>query len=588
MRTRHLYALPVIALAMAYAHRMGWQVVDDAGISLLYGQNFFRGLGFRITALSQEVEAFSSAPWTVLLGLSVPLHVGGEAWARWLGMALGAWASWVASGWVRNRGQSLPVGVRALASLWASALPCFAAWSSSGMETGYFALVLAYAGRSVLQSRDERGISTGLWLGLLAISRPEGPLYVAAACLFSLGDRASFTATWRRAFSLGFVAAAVFASYLAFRWLRFADIWPNTYWAKRLFDFGAKDYVGSFFVSHARYFAATAGLGALSLFSGWARFRTAALALSWVLCTAAFAFWARGDWMGEWRFLVHVAPLLAAVASAGLASAYEGLSWGRRSVALSFGAAAFVAFPNLKERHAISVASSQFYFEAVKQTAAANKAAVDSLGIARPTIGVTDLGGFASVFANADIVDLAGLGDRAMAWHTGNLKAQEDYLLFDAMPDVFDAHGPAGHFVHYAALASHVQGLPGTGLRQWAGLTSTHDPRCPAPLEEVRAWKDSDVAARLGDGLSASDPVAALKLLKCAHRHKPEALPPRVVLDACVQKAAHHAEEMETQGKTEAALRWMSLATTCGRQDNHLRRKTEKLRERLHPRPPPT
>ena len=187
------FALLVLLLSAAAlgAHiaYLNVPVVDDAGISISYALTFFRGFGLRLTPASQIVEAFSNPLWTALLGLSVPLRIDPLVFAKVLACAcalltIPAFAAWGPAAEAR------PLRLEDAAVGTASAVSAFAYWSASGMETALHSVLLGVSGALLLRElRQGQGAACGLALGLLALSRPEAPLYIGGAALVWMSTR---------------------------------------------------------------------------------------------------------------------------------------------------------------------------------------------------------------------------------------------------------------------------------------------------------------------------------------------------------------------------------------------------------------
>ncbi|MGQ0508076.1 MAG: hypothetical protein ACT4TC_22480, partial [Myxococcaceae bacterium] len=172
------------------------------------------------------------------------------------------------------------------------------------------------------------------------------------------------------------------------------------------------------------------------------------------------------------------------------------------------------------------------------------------------------------------IVDVAGLTDYAIATHTGNNAALEDYLTGEGLPDVVDAHGPSGHIAHYQKLLQHYR----RDGQFWVlnGLSPGVDPRCPQGHSE----------AALRQAIAALRPEEAIAQVRCLQAHA-NAMRAEVDDLTLLDRALEASAAAEAQGKSEAALRWSSLATLLSNEDAHLRRRTERLRLKFLANPIP-
>ena len=265
--------LPALVVAVVgtavHAILLHLAVVDDAAISIAYGHSLLSGAGLRLTPGSPPVEGFSNPLWVVLLGLSRPLGLEPLAFSRWLGVVLGALALvFVALAVPAASGRRLRPA-DAVGPLVVAASPNYAYWICSGMESGLHALLLAGSVWALVRDfRVRRGLTSGLLLAGLALTRPEAPLVIVVAAGFWMlwlfeEDRSPGRPEAILLGVLGLVACA----YLAFRWAYFARLLPNTYFAKLRWDFRPARYLEGFARAYPLPLILAAGLGALGLLS---------------------------------------------------------------------------------------------------------------------------------------------------------------------------------------------------------------------------------------------------------------------------------------------------------------------------------
>ena len=579
---------------VVYGRGLQWNFVDDAGIALAFGQTLFAGHGFRLTANSQTVEGFSSPLWTLFQGLSAPLGFDGATWSVWLGLAFGgaalaALAHWGPAAQGRRLGLHdvvAPAIVAANASL--------LGWCSSGMETGLWACAHAVAGLLVLRAwRTGERAAAGVALGLLAFVRPEAPIYLATAAPgFFLSARRLGRPLLRDTLRWLVPCAAVLAALLLARWILFADLVPNTYWAKRAWKFNEDGaYLRGFVDAHPSLFvAAGAGL-ALALLLRRGRAPEAYLALAWAACALFFA--RVGDWMGEWRFAVPAVPFLAFGVGVGMQSARDFFQRSDRSLALravgatllvlSLGASGLVLRDEVR-RHDYARTRTQFPFTFVRGQALELGREIAGSGEVRPRLAFADMGGLAAALPQAEIVDLAGLCDRAMARHALNPAAQEDYLVHEGLPSWLDVHGPSGFVGRFSMLMAHYE-MSGP---YWhlAGLDANNDPRCPDGRRAELERSPAALLATLTSDVNRGDAELALRRYRCAVAYRsPADLPTPRERRLLADYTWSRSKVLEDEGALIAALRHASLATVLRDQEPALRRRTEQLRERLLPPP---
>jgi len=472
-----------------------------------------------------------------------------------------------------------------------AASPNYAYWICSGMESGLHALLLAASVWALVRDfRLRHGLTSGIVLALLALTRPEAPLQILAAAALWLG----WLRTERRwpgrpeAMLLGPIVILC-GGYLAFRWGYFARLLPNTYYAKLRWDFRPEDYLLGFVRAYPLPLALSGVLGVLGLVVRSSR-RPASLALAFLACNVIFVWVVKGDWMAEWRFLSPFWPLLGILVSAGLCAlavlwssrqspgpgAYRWLPAATGLVVLA------LAVPAQLARFDGAKRNPGFPATFVRANAPRLRRGLQSLGIQQARLGLPDIGGLGLALRGDQILDVAGLADYALAQQGGNFPAMEDYLVSEGLPDVVDAHGPSGHVGSFARLMSHYQPVGG-GIWLLKGLEPGRDPRCPGG--QVSAALSMDVTTiknHLDALIEAGDPEDAVNLVRCVQAHRPAAL---AELWPVAINAALAADRAEQSGALQRALRLLSLATILSNENAHLRRRTEQIRSRLFPRP---
>lgn len=260
-----LFALLAVSLlALWWAWLEFWFLTDDAYITFRYISNRHLGLGYVWNAPPfRAVEGYSNFLWMLLLdavwsvaGVDPPraanvlslLCAGLSTWRVW------RWSSTSAS----------PLWRTALALLFLLGNRTFLTWSSSGLETALFNLLLLVWFEQAWRAHPRRGTAgfawLALWASLAALTRPDG-LLAWAATLF-LGALPPLAAgSWRRHLAAG---AALSLVPLHFLWRRFTygEWLPNTYYAKHVApwpDAGVR-YLGCFLVEYGYWALAVLAL----------------------------------------------------------------------------------------------------------------------------------------------------------------------------------------------------------------------------------------------------------------------------------------------------------------------------------------
>ncbi|NTX06182.1 hypothetical protein [Myxococcus sp. CA040A] len=594
----------VLAAVAAGAYHCGYlatPVVDDAAISIAYGHSFFEGAGLRVTPHSQPVEGFSNPLWTLLLGLSQPLGLAPETYAHSLGIILGLLALPLFALWGPVSERRRP-RLEDVAAPWVAATsPIYMTWISSGMETGLQALLLATAGVLLLRElRTGRGASAGLALALLCLTRPEGLLYLLGAGLLWLTHR-TLERRWTGQQALGIACwlLVLVGGWYAVRWAYFADLFPNTYYAKRFWKLDGSKYLKDYLhLSLPLVQLALAG-AVLGLMGGVASARSAALGALFLAAGGFFA-WRSGDWMREWRFIAPLVPLLGVCMASGLSGVRaraaalttrgERWRWPARIGVGAVGVAAlWLGLPGLREatlRAPRIKASPELPFQYVASHYVGVKRLAAELGQLRPLVAAPDLGGQAMVLREAELVDVAGLGDYAIAHHSGNPQALADYLLSEGPPFLLDSHGPSHYLTRLPGLMPNFRHIGGTEW-QLIGLSATEDPRCPGGKSAALAPDREALTRLLEQDIRDGEAERGLKRWRCVLTYKPSSeLPSPVERERLADLATERGEALEADEQRMPALRLYSLATLLDEGNAHRRRRTELLRAQVLPPPP--
>ncbi|TPV96329.1 MAG: hypothetical protein B7733_05020 [Myxococcales bacterium FL481] len=416
--------------------------VDDAAITYAYSENLATGLGLRLHPNLPTEEAYSNTLWMLVLagaracGAPIP-------WvAKLLGTGLGVLCIvGTARLLARDTGQWLSaLNIALLGSLFCTAP--FVIWSVSGLEhalqaAGFLGLVACGGVGSPRQRWRFSAIGAGL-----VLVRPEAPLILAAVAISHAWDR------WRerrtlapilQLWTLPVLPLLALAGLVLFRIAYFGDPLPNPYYAKgtsatpaRLLNLvgGAWEYVFSWLRA--------GGIGAL--FGVWVFLPaqrlppTVRVALAIVGAQVAFAVYTDGDWMGHWRFMAPVVPMLAFITGyAHAANAAERSCQLPLKVPLAIAAVTFIGISSV--RHFIEFrARPTTPFASVAHVGQRFAALSADLGIERPRLAHHDAGG-TSYRSGVELVDLAGLGNRTIAKNMRDHTFVHRYLLEHAQPD---------------------------------------------------------------------------------------------------------------------------------------------------------
>jgi hypothetical protein len=388
------YAAGFFAAAVPCALMWGFSV-DDALIPLRYAHHLATGVGYRFDAHGPVTDGVTPLPWAPVL---VPLAsgdllgalvraklLGAAAWTLAATMLGGALGSRVAAGASRLHA-ALALAVVALA------FP-IGAWAASGMETGLATALATFAAISASSSLARAGarpMRAAVLAGLAASLRPE---LVVWACALAFGAAGPFPARVGKAVA---IAAAPFAATVLIRLAVFGHPAPLALSAK------PSDLAHGLPYALAATIVVLMPLLALGAFakgtSRGGRAIAAAAALHVAVVVAV-----GGDWMPYARLLVPIAPGLALVHLEPGRAVFATL---RAAVALALGVAlAVTGAPAgrhvLRDRALLVEQSRPLFAQSQSRSRSRVVAALDV--------------GWVGAATDADIVDLAGLTDPAIA-----------------------------------------------------------------------------------------------------------------------------------------------------------------------------
>jgi hypothetical protein len=299
----------IAAWGLARAVALAW-VCDDAFISFRYADNLVRGHGL-VYNVGEYVEGYTNLLWTLWIATGRALGATPEATSKALGIACYAalagtlaWAAW------RRRSDGLPFLPLAAGVVLVS--PDFQEWATGGLETMLFTWL---ASLGCLLAVRGRALAAGLVFAALALTRPDGLLFAAAAAICALpsGGRSSSGTGWRTALALLAPVALTLALLLPWKLYYYGELLPTAFYSKSVlvpyWSQGLR-YVG--------LYAAKNGFLVLALaLAAWARWRRrgrdsdrASLLLAGSgLVFLAYISHVGGDFMFA-RLVLPVVPLL--------------------------------------------------------------------------------------------------------------------------------------------------------------------------------------------------------------------------------------------------------------------------------------
>ncbi len=324
--------LGVAAVALV-AHSLAYNfVTDDAYISFVFSRNLAEH-GQLAFNLGQPVEGYTNFLWTVILAAGMVLGISPEVSSRVLGTICALITLYVVFRSCERAFERRTAWATVPAILLAASAG-FACWTSGGLETQLFTMLVAIAidGVVTAELEDGRGMPrAAVALALAAMTRPEGLLIAAVLGAVRLAANA-LARRWitKRDLAAAAVFLGVWAPWFAWRWHYYGWPFPNTYYVKASGPWaspampaqmaaGGRYYLWAW-VAQARVVWALpfVVIGILS-----ARRRTQ----RWVLVAActllavsylAYAAAVGGDFMGLHRFIMPVFVCTAILATLGM------------------------------------------------------------------------------------------------------------------------------------------------------------------------------------------------------------------------------------------------------------------------------
>jgi hypothetical protein len=203
-----------------------------------------------------------------------------------------------------------------------------------------------------------------------------------------------------------------------------------------------------------------------------------------------------------------------------------------------------------------------------------------ALGMIRPLVVLTDLGGCSLGLEDSEIIDVVGLADYAIAHHAGNVQARADYLIQEGLPAYISAGwGPSEYINGIPHLLEHYQ--QGPEMYELKGLTSDDDPRCPGGKAAIVKMSMASLQEKVEETM-ATDPVTALALWRCAFAYlSSDRLPPSSWRQQVGMRSESMGDAAVAASDIERAVRYFSLTAVLSGGDAWKRRKAELFRARL-------
>jgi arabinofuranosyltransferase len=315
--------LCLLALALFHVY-----LVDDAYITFRAARNLADGHGF-VFNRGERVEAWSNSLWALVLALVAVLTSRLDAVAPYLGAAFGVLALVDTYRVFRLIGILRLPAVAALIIL--GITPQYWLVVANGLEGGLFSFLLARTLYSFMA--PTRKVVTGVWGGLMSLTRPEACAFLPVFLAFSLCARGDSEGTVRsrivtKALPMLLSWGGIIAASAILRSAYYGDYLPNSVAAKyvplsaRIYGHLMAAYLAKLTLEYVCGFIirlphlAVAPLCALVLDR-----RNFAVRLSSCLMLIILLVIARngGDWMPNQRLFMYYLPLIGISLAVSLA-----------------------------------------------------------------------------------------------------------------------------------------------------------------------------------------------------------------------------------------------------------------------------
>ncbi len=207
---------------------------DDAFISFRYAKNFANGLGLVFNP-GERVEGYTNFLWVIILSFFSLLGIAPDQSANILSICLSIslFALFCFFNWKIFATRKYDYFVL-LGPLFVASNRTYAVWSTSGLETALFSILIFGSVIMLVRSLDDTRYLrlSAILFSLAALTRPEGILLFASFFgfyfLLTKKDKPAITSIARAAL----IFVCIIGAHFIFRYLYYGYPLPNTYYAK--------------------------------------------------------------------------------------------------------------------------------------------------------------------------------------------------------------------------------------------------------------------------------------------------------------------------------------------------------------------
>ena len=314
-------SIPLALILLGALGHIAWMsfICDDAFITFRYASNLIHGHGL-VFNIGERVEGYTNFLWLLVSALILNVGARPEVWTLWISGAC-ALVTVSALLWQlrRNRKEQF------FSSILLASNGGFAAWSTGGLETALFTLLVFAAFLSVTTALEsasgERGRIDGrpirlsaFFLLLASLTRPEGVLLTALFGLFLVTYALRHQLPWRALFLWAVVWVVPYGVYFIWRWQYYGHLFPNTFYVKAAGLSILPQGVAHILFACTRfhlYLVLLPGVILLILRRSWGLRR----GVAWLSATIIFPYVGYvclmgGDFMDMFRFVVPILPIV--------------------------------------------------------------------------------------------------------------------------------------------------------------------------------------------------------------------------------------------------------------------------------------
>lgn len=221
-----VFSLVIFSLGCYYYYPF---LSDDSLISLRYAQRFINGKGLTWND-GHPVEGYSNLLWILIISLLGKLGMNLILAARILGIACSIGTFAVISSYFKAK--NIKKEYVFLAVFLLVTTPCFTVWAIGGLEQPLYIFLLTLTLTEVSKIVNDRSRTIyllPLWLGLLAITRPDGFLFTILTTLFlGVVFRKNRKDLIKVFIFAGFIPSLFLLGQLIFRYHFYGELVPNT------------------------------------------------------------------------------------------------------------------------------------------------------------------------------------------------------------------------------------------------------------------------------------------------------------------------------------------------------------------------